>query len=88
MNVCVVFVCYMFIKNILKLKKEVSIGSLLLELKEPRGRGRGKIVGIKTDEGHQDNMANWIDYSGLYGLTEAQDLQGSASCPLRIGCIC
>lgn len=39
-------------------KLEVSIGSLPLKLKEPRGRGEGKIVGVRGHGGFQENMAH------------------------------
>lgn len=38
-------------------KLEVSIGSLLSELKNPHGQEGGKIIGIKADEGQLGNVA-------------------------------
>ena len=51
--------CYVERESIL----EVSIGSFPLGpiLREPQGKGKRKIVGVREAEGHQGNMAHRIN---------------------------
>lgn len=68
---------------------EVSIASLLLDLREPQRRQGGKIAGIRGDGTPGENESTKQDSVGSQTLErESWSLHGSAPGPVLIRCDC
>lgn len=44
---------------------EISLGSLISELREPHWSDRGKIIRVRDNWGYQENMTHWINWAEL-----------------------